>query len=51
MPRTLLRIEFVVRVEVERQAIAALVREPERAIAGAEETYVRDRLAERFQRF
>ena len=41
----------VLRVEVEHQAFAALVREPKRAAAGAGETEIRDRLAKRFQRF
>ena len=38
-------------VEVEDRALAALVREPERAAAGAGKTEVGYRLAERFQRF
>ena len=41
----------VLGVEVEDQAFAALVFEPERAAAGAGKTEVGDRLAERFQRF
>ena len=41
----------VLRVEVEDQALAALIREPERAAAGAGKTEVGYRLAERFQRF
>jgi hypothetical protein len=41
----------VLRVEVENQALAALVFETERAAAGAGKTEVGYRLAERFQRF
>jgi hypothetical protein len=41
----------VLRVEAEHQPFAALVRESERAAAGAGKTQVRDRLAERVQRF
>jgi hypothetical protein len=41
----------VLGVEVEDQPLAALVGEPERTVAGAGETEVRDGLAERFQRF
>jgi len=41
----------VLGVEVEDQAFAALISEAERAAAGAGKTEVRDRLAERFQRF
>ena len=41
----------VLGVEVEDQALAALISEPERAAAGAGKTEVGYRLAERFQRF
>ena len=41
----------VLRVEVEDQPVAALIFEPERTAAGAGCCEVRDRLAERFQRF
>jgi hypothetical protein len=41
----------VLGVEVQDQALAALALETERVAAGAGKTEVRDRLAERFQRF
>ena len=44
-------LEWEFEVEVEDQAFATLVGELERAAAGTGKTEVRDRLAERFQRF
>jgi hypothetical protein len=49
--KLLLGLAGLLRVEVEDPALAALVREPERAAAGAGKTEVGYRLAERFQRF